>query len=41
MKKRGRKDRIPFGPFLCMGVAAAMFVGDIVLDFYVGVLLGF
>ncbi len=39
-KKRGRKDKIPFGPFLCMGVAAAMFFGDLVLDFYVGTLLG-
>ncbi|MBQ7677450.1 MAG: prepilin peptidase [Lachnospiraceae bacterium] len=39
-KKRGRKDHIPFGPFLCMGVAAAIFAGDLVLDFYIGRLLG-
>lgn len=39
-KKKGRKDHIPFGPFLCMGVAFAMFFGGVVLDFYVGTLLG-
>ncbi len=40
-KKRGRKDHIPFGPFLCMGVAAAMFIGDLALEFYIATLLGF
>ena len=38
--KRGRKDHIPFGPFLCVGVATAMFAGNLVLDFYFGRLLG-
>lgn len=39
-KKKKGKDQIPFGPFLCMGVAAAMFLGDKVLDFYLGGILG-
>ncbi len=39
-KKKDRKDHIPFGPFLCMGVAFAMFLGEAVLDFYIGTLLG-
>lgn len=31
-----RKDRIPFGPFLAFGALVALFVGDEVIDWYVG-----
>ena len=39
-RKKGKKDLISFGPFLCVGVAVAMFVGDMVMDYYFGTLLG-
>ena len=39
-RKKDRKDLIPFGPFLCIGIAAAIFVGDMAMDLYVGKLLG-
>jgi leader peptidase (prepilin peptidase)/N-methyltransferase len=32
---RGRKDAIPFGPFLALGGAAALFCGEGVLQWYV------
>ncbi|KAB2961660.1 MAG: prepilin peptidase [Candidatus Methylomirabilis oxygeniifera] len=31
-----RKDRIPFGPFLALGAVVALFVGDEVIDWYLG-----
>lgn len=34
--RRGRKDRIPFGPFLALGAVAAVLVGQPVLDWYLG-----
>ncbi len=37
-KEKGRKDLIPFGPFICIGVVAAMFFGDRVIDLYLGYL---
>ena len=33
--KKGRKDHLAFGPWLCIGVAAAIFVGDLIIDFYI------
>ena len=40
-KKKGRKDMIPFGPPLCVGVAAAMFAGDFLIDYYIVSILNF
>lgn len=31
-----RKDQIPFGPFLALGAVVALFVGDDVIDWYLG-----
>ncbi len=39
-KEKGKKDLIPFGPFICVGVVLAVFVGDMVMDIYLGTLLG-
>jgi len=36
MKKRGRKDGIPFGPFLALGGFAALVWGDRLLALYLG-----
>lgn len=35
-KKKGRKDHFAFGPFLCAGMAAAMFVGEDIWNWYLG-----
>lgn len=35
-KKRGRKDRVPFGPFLAVGTMLAIFFGDAILRSYLG-----
>ncbi len=35
---RGRKDAVPFGPFLALGAALALFFGESVLAWYVGFL---
>lgn len=35
-KKKGKKDHFAFGPFLCAGMAAAMFVGEGLMDWYLG-----
>ena len=35
-KKKGRKDRVPFGPFLAIGTGLAIFVGDTILRIYLG-----
>lgn len=37
-KRRSRKDRIPFGPFLALGSIIALLVGDRLLELYVGLL---
>ena len=37
-KEKGKKDLISFGPFLCMGVVTAMFVGKIALVYYLSLL---
>lgn len=36
-KKRG--DEIPFGPFLCFGIAVSMFFGSEIIKWYIGMLL--
>lgn len=33
-KKRGRKDKIPFGPFLALGIITAMFYGQEIINRY-------
>lgn len=35
-RRRGRKDKIPFGPFLAVGAVLAVLVGRPVLDWYLG-----
>lgn len=30
MKRKGRKERFALGPFLCAGIAAAYFLGDVI-----------
>jgi leader peptidase (prepilin peptidase)/N-methyltransferase len=34
--RRGRKDRVPFGPFLAGGALLAVFVGEVILRGYLG-----
>jgi len=34
LKLRGRKDTIPFGPFLAIGAMAALLWGNIIWDWY-------
>ncbi|NPV59085.1 MAG: prepilin peptidase [Actinobacteria bacterium] len=36
--KKGRKSRIPFGPFLAAGALIALFWGQAIWDFYVGLM---
>ena len=36
VKRKGRKDRVPFGPFLAAGAVLAVLVGQKVLDVYLG-----
>ena len=38
MKKKSGKEHFAFGPFLCLGMAAALFIGDRVWDWYAGLL---
>ncbi|MFO7636305.1 MAG: prepilin peptidase [Clostridia bacterium] len=33
-KKKKKKDLIPFGPFLCMGIVIAMFYGEVIIQWY-------
>jgi leader peptidase (prepilin peptidase)/N-methyltransferase len=35
-RRRGRKDRVPFGPFLAAGALVAVLVGDEILRVYLG-----
>lgn len=35
-KRKGKKDHFAFGPFLCIGIAVAMFAGENILDWYLG-----
>lgn len=36
LKKKGRKDGIPFGPFLALGAMIALFWGTSIIDWYLG-----
>lgn len=38
MKKKSGKEHFAFGPFLCLGMAVALFIGDRVWDWYAGLL---
>jgi len=35
-KKRKRGDEIAFGPFLCVGITAAVFFGHDLINWYMG-----
>jgi leader peptidase (prepilin peptidase)/N-methyltransferase len=35
-KKKGGKDAIPFGPYLCAGLIIASFIGNSFIDWYIG-----
>jgi len=37
-KKKGRKDQIPFGPFIVMGTFVAMFFGEQIINWYLNFL---
>jgi len=37
--RRGRKDAVPFGPFLAMGGLIALFWGRPLIDWYLGVFI--
>lgn len=37
-RKKGGKEHFAFGPFLCVGMTAALFVGDWVWNWYLGLL---
>ena len=39
LKKKGRKDMIPFGPFLVFGTYFGFFMGEIVINFYLGLII--
>ena len=34
--KRKRGDEIPFGPFLCFGIAVSIFFGSEIINWYLG-----
>ncbi len=38
LRRRSRRDPIPFGPFLALGAAVALFVGEAVIRWYLGLL---
>ena len=38
LKKKGRKDHFAFGPFLAFGTASALFFGNALLTWYIGLL---
>ena len=37
---KGRKDPVPFGPFLALGTVVSLFWGKAILDWYLGRFLG-
>lgn len=37
-KKKDRKDHFAFGPFLCAGIVVAMFAGETLVTWYIGML---
>ena len=38
LRRRSRRDPIPFGPFLALGAAVALFLGDALIQWYLGLL---
>jgi leader peptidase (prepilin peptidase) / N-methyltransferase len=40
LRRRGRKDAVPFGPFLALGGAVSLFWGRPLLEWYLGVFSG-
>jgi len=34
LRRRGRKDHLPFGPFLAFGTLVALLWGDVILRWY-------
>jgi leader peptidase (prepilin peptidase)/N-methyltransferase len=40
LKKKGRKDSIPFGPFICMGFLITSLWGDKLLLWYINIFWG-
>ena len=41
LKKRDKKDHIPFGPSLCIGMIASILIGNRLIEWYVGTYWGF
>ena len=39
LRRKGRKDAVPFGPFLAMGGLVALFWGGPIIDWYLGVFM--
>lgn len=39
LRRRGRKDAVPFGPFLALGGLVALFWGGRLIDWYLGVFM--
>jgi leader peptidase (prepilin peptidase) / N-methyltransferase len=37
VQKRSRKAKVPFGPFLAFGAVVALFLGEIIIDSYLGI----
>jgi leader peptidase (prepilin peptidase)/N-methyltransferase len=37
LKRKGRKDPIPFGPFLCIGALVSLFYGQAIIQWYLRV----
>jgi leader peptidase (prepilin peptidase)/N-methyltransferase len=40
VRRKGRKDAVPFGPFLALGGAVSLFWGARLLEWYLGVFSG-
>lgn len=38
-KKKGRKDHFPFGPYLCIGAVVALFYGEQLIQWYLGLMV--
>ncbi len=36
LKKAGRKSKLAFGPFLCLGILVSLLFGDYLISFYLG-----
>ncbi|MEW6379023.1 MAG: prepilin peptidase [bacterium] len=40
LKRKGRKDPIPFGPFLCIGALISLFYGQAMINWYLHLTIG-